>query len=137
MTRNERKLRAAIEELKSSGAKINPASVEKQAGVSNGSLKYYSEIYEQVLELKSGNGNRKQSTRAARTESLKNSKNKAMKAKREAESELSELKAQLKAERIEHADAIANLTWALHKAQHNRVMEQINSENNVTKLGKS
>ncbi|MBY8113990.1 hypothetical protein KW494_22070 [Vibrio fluvialis] len=79
----------------------------------------------------------KQSTRAARTESLKNSKNKAMKAKREAESELSELKAQLKAERIEHADAIANLTWALHKAQHNRVMEQINSENNVTKLGKS
>ncbi|HCM2158438.1 TPA: hypothetical protein N3B91_004498 [Vibrio parahaemolyticus] len=137
MSRNQKKLRTAIDELKLIGAKINPSSVEKKAGVSNGSLKYYSELYEEVLELKSCSRKGKQSTRDSRTESLKTSKNKAMKAKRDAESERDELKAQLKAERIEHADTVANLTWALHKAQHSRVMEQINLENSVTKLGKS
>ncbi len=59
-----------------------------------------------------------------------------MKAKREAQTELSELKKQVKVERMEHADAIANLTWALHKAQHKRVMEDIDTAIGIKKLGK-
>ncbi|WP_182036292.1 hypothetical protein [Vibrio diabolicus] len=119
MTRNERKLRTAIDEMKLSGDKINPSSVEKQAGVSNGSLKYYADLYQEVLQLKSYSRKGKVTAREARTENLKKSKNMAMKVKREAISELSELKAQIKTERMAHADAIANLTWALHKAQRN------------------
>ncbi|EJG1206933.1 hypothetical protein [Vibrio parahaemolyticus] len=137
MAGNEIKLRAAIDELKSIGAKINPSSVEKKAGVGNGALSYYGELHEEVLNLKSGSGKGKQSTRDARSEALKKSKNKAMKAKREAESELSELKAQIKTEREAHADTIANLTWALHKAQNNSVMEEIKLAHGIPKLGKS
>lgn len=137
MAGNERKLRAALAEMKSSGAKINPSAVEKKAGVANGSLKYYEELHEEVVELKnSGDGN-ELSDKDKRLKSLKKTKNKAMKSKRDAESELSELKAAVKKERQEHVDTIANLTWALHKAQHNRVLTEINSAHNIAKLEKS
>ncbi|EGQ8196113.1 hypothetical protein I7107_000037 [Vibrio parahaemolyticus] len=135
MTRNEKKLRAALEELKQGGAKINPSAVEKKAGVSNGSLSYYTELYHEVLKLKADKSEKK-TAREIRTETLKSNKNKALKAKREAQTELSELKKQVKVERMEHADAIANLTWALHKAQHKRVMEDINTAIGIKKLGK-
>ncbi|BCL73746.1 hypothetical protein TUMSATVNIG1_57300 (plasmid) [Vibrio nigripulchritudo] len=59
-----------------------------------------------------------------------------MKSKRDAESELSGLKAEIKMERQEHVDTIANLTWALHKAQQSRILEEINSAHNITKLEK-
>ncbi|KAB0319698.1 hypothetical protein F6W79_05700 [Vibrio diabolicus] len=135
MTRNEKKLRAALEELKKDGAKINPSAVEKKAGVSNGSLSYYTELHHEVLKLKAGKSEKKTS-REIRTETLKSSKNKALKAKREAQTELLELKKQVKVERMEHADTIANLTWALHKAQHKRVMDDINTAIGIKKLGK-
>lgn len=135
MTRNKKKLRAALEELKQGGAKINPSAVEKKAGVSNGSLRYYTDLYEEVCELKTSKPEKK-TAREIRTETLKNSKNKALKAKREVQAELSELKKQIKVERMKHADTIANLTWALHKAQHRRAMDDIGAANSVKKIEK-
>ncbi|BCL73745.1 hypothetical protein TUMSATVNIG1_57290 (plasmid) [Vibrio nigripulchritudo] len=50
---------AALDELKSSGAKINPSAVEKKAGVSNGALSYYEELHGEVVQLKKrGRGNK-------------------------------------------------------------------------------
>lgn len=55
--KNYQKLRNAIDSLKASNEKINPSSVEKKAGVGNGALAYYTDLYDEVLELKNGNKN--------------------------------------------------------------------------------
>ncbi|EGQ9479153.1 hypothetical protein F3526_25460, partial [Vibrio parahaemolyticus] len=77
--KNYQKLRVAIDELIASGSKINPSSVEKNAGVGNGALAYYTDLYDEVLELKNG----KKKTPSS-TDRLKSSKKKAFKEKRQA-----------------------------------------------------
>jgi len=133
MTKNERKLREALHELKSNGAKINPSAVEKKAGVSNGSLKYYEKLHLEVVQLKRSNV----SDRDSRLKSTVKSKNKAMKLKRDAETELNELKSQIKLERQEYVDSIANLTWALHKSQQRNALDNMNRAYGITKIDKS
>ncbi|EIY6180704.1 TPA: hypothetical protein ACVU4L_001504 [Vibrio parahaemolyticus] len=127
--KNYLKLRNAIDALKSSNAKINPSSVEKKAGVGNQALKYYPDLYDEVLVLK--NGNKKQ---PSSTDKLKSSKKKAFEKKRQAEAELTELQYKHTAERQQFIDDIANLTMALFNAQRAKAELEIMVEHSVKKL---
>ncbi|EGW0145383.1 TPA: hypothetical protein ACN375_004660 [Vibrio parahaemolyticus] len=127
--KNYQKLRNAIDSLKASNEKINPSSVEKKAGVGNGALAYYTDLYDEVLELKNG----KKKTPSS-TDRLKSSKKKAFKEKRQAKAELTEIQNKHKAERQQFIDDIANLTMALFNAQRAKVELEIMAEHNVKKL---
>ncbi|EGQ9123496.1 hypothetical protein DC894_RS23500 [Vibrio parahaemolyticus] len=127
--KNYQKLRVAIDELIASGSKINPSSVEKNAGVGNGALAYYTDLYDEVLELKNG----KKKTPSS-TDRLKSSKKKAFKEKRQAKAELTEIQNKHKAERQQFIDDIANLTMALFNAQRAKAELEIMAEHNVKKL---
>ncbi|WP_158148257.1 hypothetical protein [Vibrio fluvialis] len=127
--KNYQKLRNAIDSLKASNEKINPSSVEKKAGVGNGALAYYTDLYDEVLELKNG----KKKTPSS-TDRLKSSKKKAFKEKRQAKAELTETQNKHKAERQQFIDDIANLTMALFNAQRSKAELEIMTEHNVKKL---
>lgn len=127
--KNYQKLRNAIDSLKASNEKINPSSVEKKAGVGNGALAYYTDLYYEVLELKNG----KKKTPSS-TDRLKSSKKKAFKEKRQAKAELTETQNKHKAERQQFIDDIANLTMALFNAQRSKAELEIMTEHNVKKL---
>ncbi|ENM3767831.1 hypothetical protein V9R55_003376 [Vibrio cholerae] len=127
--KNYQKLRNAIDSLKASNEKINPCSVEKKAGVGNGALAYYTDLYDEVLELKNG----KKKTPSS-TDRLKSSKKKAFKEKRQAKAELTEMQNKHKAERQQFIDDIANLTMALFNAQRAKAELEIMAEHNFKKL---
>ncbi|HCG7314072.1 TPA: hypothetical protein NKR04_001278 [Vibrio parahaemolyticus] len=127
--KNYQKLRNAIDSLKASNEKINPSSVEKKAGVGNGALAYYTDLYDEVLVLKNG----KKKTPSS-TDRLKSSKKKAFKEKRQAKAELTEIQNKHKAERQQFIDDIANLTMALFNAQRAKAELEIMAEHNVKKL---
>ncbi|HHY0504807.1 TPA: hypothetical protein ACVU5Q_001016 [Vibrio parahaemolyticus] len=127
--KNYQKLRNAIDSLKASNEKINPSSVEKKAGVGNGALAYYTDLYDEVLELKNG----KKKTPSS-TDRLKSSKKKAFKEKRQAKAELTEIQNKHKAERQQFIDDIANLTMALFNAQRAKAELEIMAEHNFKKL---
>ncbi|EGR4170142.1 MULTISPECIES: hypothetical protein [Vibrio] len=128
--KNYRKLRVAIDELKASNAKINPSAVEKKAGTGNASLSYYEDLYNEVLILKNGG---KESSKPE-VKKLKEQKNKALKAKRDAEGELAEQKSKVKAEKQTLIDDIANLTWALFKEQRAKAQLEILNQHGGKKL---
>ncbi|HDZ9467601.1 hypothetical protein D3A87_09175 [Vibrio cholerae] len=127
--KNYQKLRNAIDSLKASNEKINPSSVEKKAGVGNGALAYYTDLYDEVLELKNG----KKKTPSS-TDRLKSSKKKAFKEKRQAKAGLTEIQNKHKTERQQFIDDIANLTMALFNAQRAKAELEIMAEHNVKKL---
>ncbi len=127
--KNYQKLRIAIDSLKTSNEKINPSSVEKKAGVGNGALAYYTDLYDEVIELKSA----KKKTPLP-TDKLKSSKKKAFEKKRQAEAKLTEIQHKHKVERQQLIDDIANLTVALFNAQRAKAELEIMAEHNVKKL---
>lgn len=128
--KNYRKLRAAIDELKASNAKINPFAVEQKAATGNGSLVYYKDLHEEVLKLK----NAGKKTSKPEVKKLKEQKSKALKAKRLAEGELAEQKSKIKAEKQTLIDDIANLTWALFKEQRDKSQLEILNHHGGKKL---
>ncbi|WP_413114094.1 hypothetical protein [Thaumasiovibrio sp. DFM-14] len=133
------KLEAALESMIEEGAKINASAVEKRAGVSNGSVSYYEDIAEVVLEHKiNQRGDKDKATADARKADKANiskadldKKNADLrKAKSLKKKYFNENKA-LKDNEAIWAAKIGNLTMALHKER-----SEINSASEVIQLPK-
>lgn len=118
----------ALNAMAEEGAKINASAVEKRAGVSNGSVSYYDDIAELVLnykteqrEQKAGKAKGENSSSDKGSEkaniskvSLKK-KNEELKKVKEKKKEYYDKYMDLKRKEKEWAERIGNLTMALHK----------------------
>lgn len=109
------KLENALEALKKEKKKINPSAVEKRAGVANGSLKNHPVLKEIVLAEKA----RQQQPNPDNVPVSKGQRKQVSKERYDVlEARSSKLKAensQYQAEIKVMADAIAQLTWELHR----------------------
>lgn len=109
------KLENALEALKKENKKINPSAVEKRAGVANGSLKNHPVLKEIVLAERA----RQQQPNTDTSLVTKGQRKLVSKEKYDfQEARSSKLKAensQYQAEMKVMADAIAQLTWELHR----------------------
>lgn len=111
MSKVRKKLLKALNELKAEGRKISPFAVEKRAGVANGSAKYHPEILDLIMAEKAKTAPKPTPSSKARKTNQQNPKDKVRieKLKQENASQKAELQA--------CADAIAQLTWEIHRYQ--------------------
>ncbi|WP_394245648.1 hypothetical protein [Vibrio astriarenae] len=125
------KLMAALDAMAEEGAKINASAVEKRAGVSNGSVSYYADIEDLVLEHKaaqrgqktgkpgakksSSGASGKGSERANISKASLKKKNEDLKKAKEKKQEYYNKYMDLKEKENSWAEKIGNLTMALHK----------------------
>ncbi|MEZ8808660.1 hypothetical protein [Vibrio atlanticus] len=120
------KLLDAFKEMQENGEKITASALEKKAKVSNGMVGYHQDIYDKVQNAKSamrrepddkmGVDSKTKEKLAATRKRLKEAN--ALKSKY-----FNELKS-LESMQQEHADQIANLTWALHKESSSEVLSE-------------
>lgn len=112
MSKVREKLLKALDELKSEGRKVSPFAVEKRAGVANGSAKYHPTILDLIMAEKAKTTPKPKT--ASKERNTKKENQQAQKAAEQIE-KLKQENASQKAELQACADAIAQLTWEIHR----------------------